>query len=118
MIIKIGNSVSIRAKVTDASGAIVTNLQTASGIRFMVKNNREDLNISALISKTNGAGIIVDSPATGWLTIDLSNADTLIPVGIKYFGIQVEYLGGVQEVFVKENGKIFDEINFIQDVIR
>lgn len=90
-----GNTVALRVLVKDQSRAVVTNLATATQIRYMVKVNKTDLDATALISKVLADGILVDTPSTGYIRIPLSSADMNIAVGTYVQGLQLEWAGPV-----------------------
>lgn len=71
--VKRGNTSVQEIEVRDKDDQLVTNLSTATDIIFQIKGKPED---SPVIEKTDGAGIVVDSPDTGWLEITLLPTDT------------------------------------------
>jgi hypothetical protein len=117
---KQGNQFSFVVSVTDVDGNALTTLATASAILCMVKNSQSDADADALISKTVGSGITVDSPNTGDLTIVFDPADSInLSTGNKYIAVQIEYASGnEQEIQLKFSGSNIDKIELKSDVIR
>lgn len=112
------DSATLVFPVKDTDGNLITNLATATAIKFMVKDSRDDLDIAALISKSLGSGVTANSPTVGYITVQLDATDTSAVVGIKYFGVQIEYSAtNIKELFVKYNGQTTNQIEFVQGVI-
>ena len=118
--IKIQNAVLFQTAVVDQNGTIITNLATATDIYYMIKINPTDADVDALVTKTVGAGITVNAPTLGSLSIQIDSPDTAnIPVGTYYHAIQVVYTPlNKQELYLFENGKPNDTINLTQDIIK
>jgi len=106
--------------ILDFNKAVVTNLAGASSVRFMLKNYQTDLDSSAVLVKTLLTGITVNSPILGDISIVVNSADTeLLPIQKYYMALQVEYSAtNIQEVYIKENKKVIDTIDLVQDTIR
>lgn len=117
---KIGNTFTFEVAIRDIDGNLNSTLATASAIRCMVKTAKDDADVSALISKTVGAGITADSPDTGYLSITFDGSDsTALSSGEKYISIQVEYATGViEEIDIIYNNQKTDIIKLNSDVIR
>jgi hypothetical protein len=118
--IKKGNKAVLKISIVDSDNATVTNLATASAIYYMIKENETDLNANAILTKTVGSGIVVDSPSQGDLSITISPADTenLNP-GTFYHAIQIEYSASdIQEINLKYYGQDAEKIKIEQDIIR
>ena len=99
----------------------LTNLSTATAVKFMVKTNATDLDADAKISKTLGSGIEIDTPSLGNIKVTLTSANTTLPAGQYFVALQIEYGSGIYEVDIRES---VDEVvttnclNIIQDIIR
>lgn len=122
MKIKIGNSIDILFLIKDSTGVAITNLATATAIKFMVKVNATDTDSTAKISKTLSSGITINTPVTGNVKVTLTGADTTLTPGRYFMALQIEWTGGiVQEVDIRESSDEIVDINaidFIQDIIR
>ena len=118
--IKIQNAILFEAPVVDQDGNIVTNLATASNIYYMIKRKKTDADIDALVTKSVGSGVTVNSPIIGTLSIQINSPDTASIVPATYYhAIQIVYTpNNKQELYLYENGKQNDTITFIQDVIK
>ena len=115
--IKKGNKKIWTVEIKDSNGDIVTNLSTASEIFYMIKSNREDLDSSALVTKTmTGGHIAVDTPSSGSLQITVNSTDTEdIDPGTYYHAVEIQYAAdNRQEVDLSTT----DVLKIIQDVIR
>ena len=110
---------TLRVPVTDSTGAVVTNLATATAVYFMIKENRTDANTDALVNIPAGQ-ITVDDPIQGTVSVRILNGDTEgVEAGNYYMGLQIVYAGGiVQEINLKEQGAVTDRIKLSQDVVR
>lgn len=121
MQIKIGNSIDLLFSAIDKSGNVITNLSTATAVKFMVKVNETDTDIASKIYKSLGAGIVVDTPSLGNIKVSLTATDTTLLAGIYFMALQIEWGASIQEVTIKET---IDEIitintvNMVQDIIR
>lgn len=87
--VKKGNTSIQEILVKDKDGVTVTNLADASEIKFEVKKNEQSS--TAEISLTEGAGIVVNSPSSGYLKITLSPTNTDISPGDYYMGLQITW---------------------------
>lgn len=120
--LKIGNKDVFTIGVKDNDGVLITDLNTAVEIYYMIKTNSEDANEDALVSKTKtGGGIIIDTPSTGYvqITIAASDIEDVVP-GKKYHALQIDYPSdNIQEIWLKtDQGHDEDRIELVQDVIR
>jgi hypothetical protein len=121
MQIKAGNSIDLLFTAQDASGAIIQNLSAATAIKFMVKANETDVDLSAKISKTLGAGIVIDTPAIGNIKVSLTAANTTLAAGIYFMALQIEWGTTIQEVTIREtldDINTINTVNIVQDIIR
>lgn len=90
-IVKKGNTSQQDFEIQDKNGNAVTDLASAISIKFQVKELGEEEG-SPLISKTELAGIEVDTPTTGCLRITLLPSDTDIRPGERYvMGCEIEW---------------------------
>ena len=122
MDLKIGNSVELIYAIKDDNGNLITNLASMAQIKFMIKENADDLDAVALVSKILGAGVTADYPVTGYVRVIIDSADTiktpaLVP-GEKYMAVQIEGATTKYEIDLKENKVITNKINLYEDVIR
>lgn len=72
-IVKKGNTSVQVLEVRDKDDNVVTNLSSATSIKFQVKEEEDE---TSLISKTAGSGIEVDTPTQGSLRITILPTDT------------------------------------------
>ena len=118
--IRIGNKYVIDLPVKDANRDLVTDLATADAVLFQIKEEASDADVDALVSLSVGSGIAVDTPSTGYIRITIDSDDTTgNTAGVKYWACEVQYPGGNnQEIFIKENKIIINQVTFEEDVIR
>jgi uncharacterized membrane protein affecting hemolysin expression len=114
-IIKKGNTDVHDIAIYDKNGILITNLAAATAIKFQIKSLETNV---ALISKTVGAGIAVNTPSVGYLRITLSATDTALPPKIYYVGLQIEWAAGViREVFLEVDDIETERLKIIQDIV-
>lgn len=121
MIRKYGNYTVFDIPVKDENGTLLTDLSTATAIKYMIKEDKEDLDSAALISKYIGSGVSRDVPAIGYVRIIIQSSDfTAVSPDVKYFhALQIEYSSDYKyEVDLVENDQITEDITFVQDTIR
>ena len=120
MDLKRGNYATLQITVRDSSGALVTNLATATEVYFMIKENWDDTNASALVSKSLSDGVSVDTPSTGIVTVLIETPDTAsIDPGTYYMALQIEYSAdNQQEPNLVENSTVINKITLTEDIIR
>jgi len=84
------------------------------------RRKKTDADIDALVTKSVGSGVTVNSPIIGTLSIQINSPDTASIVPATYYhAIQIVYTpNNKQELYLYENGKQNDTITFIQDVIK
>ena len=89
--VKSGNTSIQDVLIRDKDDVTVTNLGDATGIKFQIKTLKEDT--TALIEKTDIAGIAVDTPTTGYLRITLTPTDTgtTLSVGDYFMALQITW---------------------------
>ena len=86
--VKKGNTSIQDILVKDRDNVTVTNLATASGIKFQVKEKKQN---SKKIEKTKADGIAVDTPTTGYLRITLKPSDTAITPKRYVMGLEITW---------------------------
>jgi len=87
---------------------------TATEIKFHIKLLETG---AALVEKTVGAGIEVDTPSEGYLRLTLSAEDTdQIPKGY-YMGLQIKWAAEVREVILKVDGIETEKFLITQDIV-
>jgi len=91
---KLGNTTIQDFLVTDKNDATVTTLATATEIKFQIKKTKTAT--TALVEKTAGSGIEVDTPSQGYLRITLTSTDTgtTLSIGDYFMALRVTELGG------------------------
>lgn len=106
--------------IRDASKAIITNLPSAIAVRYAIKHNPTDLDADAEVMKTLSVGITVDDPIQGCISVIILPADTEdLEEKLYYHGLQIEYSAtNVQEIRMKEHGKVINTFDLIQDIVR
>ena len=116
----IQNKLTLVFPLVDQDGAVISNLATASNVFFMIKNKKTDPDAQAVVSKSIGSGVTIDSPVTGSVTVVIDSPDTDgITPKTYYFALQINYtVNNIQEVYLTEGGKALDTITFSQDIIR
>ena len=114
--IKRGNTANLEIKCLDRNGQIITDLAFTSEVHFQVKKREKQA--VADIAKTSGAGVTVDSPDTGWVTVALDITDTDLPVALYYMALQLEY-GGVEkyECRLLVDDKETERLEIQQDIV-
>lgn len=91
---KAGNTTIQDFLVTDKDDETVTTLATATEIKFQIKKTKTAT--TALVEKTAGDGIEVDTPTTGYLRITLDDTDTgtTLSVGDYFMALRITESGG------------------------
>lgn len=118
MEVKRGNYKTFSILVKDSDGDAVTDLATAIEILFQVKKNKTDLDADAIISVAL-ADMTVDSPSTGYISIPLLTADTLVDVGTYFAGLQINYSASAKiEIALYEDGRETGAFTVLQDTVR
>lgn len=96
-----GDDLTYTLTVNDADGNAV-DLTGASAAVFTVKKNYSD--DTAVIEKTLGAGVVITTPASGVVTVTLSDSDTDIEDGTYMFELQVtDSSGNISTVRKSDN---------------
>jgi hypothetical protein len=114
--IKRGNSANLEIECVDRNDQIITDLDVTTEIHYQVKKREKQA--AADIAKTKGAGIAINTPATGWVTVTLDPADTALAVGMYYHALQLEYAGGEEyEVRIFIEGVETERLEIQQDII-
>jgi len=115
--IKKGNTSNIEIPIYDKDGVLVPNLAAATDIVFQVKKREKQA--VADIEKTKGAGIVVDSPDAGWLTITLIPTDSSgLDVGRYYCGLEITWSASNKyEVRIYADKKETEAFHIEQDIV-
>ena len=114
--IKRGNTSNIEIECVDRNDQIIDNLAATSEIHYQVKK-REKQAVPD-IAKTKGAGIAINTPTTGWVTVTLDPADTAsLAIGMYYHALQLEYAGDEYEVRIFIEGVETERLEIQQDII-
>ena len=89
--VKKGNTAVQDILIRDKDDVTITNLATATGIKFQIKKNKTDA--VALVEKTDIVGIAVDTPMTGYLRITLLPVDTgtTLSVGDYFMALEITW---------------------------
>lgn len=117
MVVKKGNRSKFVVSVTDQDGQAITDLGNAQEVTFEIKLEKDG---TALITKTTGSGVTINTPNTGDITIILLPADTSSFEELEYYvACEVEYSSeDIQEVYLYENKKEIEKITIAQDIIQ
>lgn len=121
MQLKIGNAVSFIIDVVDACGDVVSNLPSTTEIVFMIKENIDDVDELALVTKRKSNGdITVDDPELGSVTVSVKPADTYdADPGTYFYALELTYSPTNKvELDLKENDVYLNTIELVQEVIR
>lgn len=91
-IVVAGNKTFQEIPIEDYKGDLVTDLASATEIKFQVKEKKEESE-SPLISKSKDNGIEVDQPEVGYLRITLDSSDTqdVHPSERYFMAVQVKW---------------------------
>ena len=117
--VKKGNKSVRDMLIKDKDGNTVTNLADATEIKFQIKKNKTDA--VALVEKTVGAGIWVNTPSSGYLRITLLPVDTgtTLNKGDYYMALQIKWSAtDIYEVRIKIVGIVSENFRIIQDIIQ
>jgi len=113
-IIKKGNTVVQDIPIKDEDGNLVSNLAAATEIKFQIKALKTGV---ALVEKTVGSGIEVNTPSTGYLRLTLSATDTDQTPKIYYMGLQIRWGAEVREVILKVGTTEVQNLEITQDIV-
>ncbi|MFW6121757.1 MAG: hypothetical protein ACOC80_12800 [Petrotogales bacterium] len=113
-IIKKGNTAIQDILVKDADGDAVSNLASADEIKFHIKTLETE---TALVEKTVGAGIEVDTPSTGYLRLTLTATDTSQVPKTYYMGLQITWGTEIRELILKVDGIETEKLKITQDIV-
>jgi len=120
MELKIGNAKTFIFAIKSEAGTLLTDLATATSIKFMIKENADDADSAAIVSKTLGAGITANAPSTGYITVTVNAGDTTTATaaGQKYVALQITYSAtNIIEIELKESNFVSNKIDLVEDVI-
>jgi len=116
--VKKGNTSIQDVLIKDKDGTAITNMGDVTEIKFVVKKNEQST--TELISLTEGSGIEVDTPSTGYARITLSPTNTDLSPGDYYMGLQLTWSASlVYEVILKAGSPVVPTNIFTitQDVV-
>lgn len=114
--VKKGNMSIQDMLVKDRDGNAVTNLASASTIKFQVKESKTAT--VKKIEKTKGAGITVDTPSEGYLRITLTPTDTALDVQRYVMALEIDWGSSqVYEVRIFIDNHETDEFIVEQDAV-
>ena len=116
--VKAGNTSVQDILIRDKDDATVTNLATATVIKFQIKRTKTAA--SALVEKTAGSGIAVDTPSQGYLRITLTPTDTgtTLSVGDYFMGLQIKWSATViYEVNMEIDDIKTEKFRIRQDIV-
>jgi len=113
-IIKKGNTAVQDIPIKDEDGNLIQNLATVTEIKFQIKETKTG---AALVEKTAGSGIEVNTPSTGYLRLTLSASDTKLTPKTYYMGLQIEWGAEVREVILKVDNVETENIKIVQDIV-
>jgi len=117
-LIKKGNTSVQDIPVYDKNGALIANLADATEIKFQVKKKKTDA--VALVEKTVGSGIAVNTPSAGYLRITLTPEDTgtTLSVGDYFMALQIKWSAAeIYEVIIKIDDIKTERFRIKQDII-
>lgn len=107
-----GNTSQQEIPIKDKKGVLVTDLASATEIKFQVKEGRRNQE-SPLISKSKGDGIEVDQPSPGYLRITLVPSDSagIRPSERYVMALQIKWVEDVEsyETRLRINGELTDK---------
>lgn len=117
------NSVTLDFMVTSNGVRLMqSQLNAASSIFFMVKDDPMDDNVDAIISKAIGNGVVTlpdNGNGTPNLRVILTSTDTDIPSDSYAVGLQVNFsTTDIKEAALNIDGNCFNQIFISQDVVR
>lgn len=118
--VKKGNTSVQNILVKDKNDNIVTTLNIATEIKFVIKKTKTA--VAALVEKTAVAlgGIVIDDPTTGYLKITLTPTDTgvTLSVGDYFMAIQITWSPTeVWEVNMEIDDVKTDRFRIKQDIV-
>ena len=114
--VKKGNTSVQDILVKDRDGNNVTNLASATDIKFQVKERKTN---SVKIEKTKGSGIEVDTPTTAYLRITLLPSNTSIARKRYVMGLEITWSANVKyetRIYIDDNET--DDFVVEQDTIQ
>lgn len=114
--VKQGNTSIQDILVKDEDGVALTNLSTATEIKFVVKTSPSAS--ANVIEKTEGSGLESDTPSTGYVRITLSPTDTEIDVGGYVMALQIKWgASTVYEVTLKQRAAEVSTFVIAPDIV-
>ena len=117
--VKKGNKSVRDIEIKDKDGVTVTNLADAIEIKFQIKKKKAD--VTPLIEKTKGDGIVVNTPSEGYLRITLLPVDTgvTLSLGDYFMGLQIKWSAtDIYEIRITIDNIEAEFFKVIQDIVR
>ena len=117
-LVKSGNTSVQDVPVYDKDDVLLTNLATATEIKFEIKKKKTDT--TAEVTKTVGSGIEVDTASSGYLRITLLPADTgtTLSVGDYFMALQLKWSSAeIYEGIIKIDDVKTERFRIKQDII-
>lgn len=112
-----GNTSVQEINIYDKDDELVTNLEEAESITFVVKEKKTDA--VAKITKTIGSGIEVDKPTLGSLRITILPSDTEdLPIGFYVCGLEIKWSAAlIYEILLSFDNHPTEQFQIIQDIV-
>jgi hypothetical protein len=107
-----GDDASLVFTVKDAD-SVAVNITGATAVAFKVAASAT---ATPVISKSLGSGIALTTPASGILTVTLTDTDTSIDAGTYYFEVQITDASGNISTLRASDGSL-GELIILEDII-
>ena len=112
-----GNTSIQDIPVYDRDGTLVTNLASATEIKFHVKTSNTVTAKTIEVTKTGG-GIVVDTPSSGYIRITLTPTLTAITVGTYVMALEITWSAtSVYECRIYIDNKETKTFEIEQDIV-
>lgn len=113
--IKKGNTKVLDIPIYDKDGDLVLTLAAATEGKFQIKEEEEGV---ALVEKTIGAGIEIDTPLNGYIRLTLTATDTnSLDPSYYYMALQFKWGAEIREVWIKIEDLITEKLHIVQDIV-
>lgn len=116
MKIKRGNDQDLIFTVVDQNNVLRQDLSLVTAAHFVLKRQKTDANINAVVSKSLGSGIAVNDPGKGQIKVSLSSADMQIEAREYYCALQIVLSAKTYELNLIDNELVIDKICVTQDI--
>jgi len=118
MKVKRGNEKRFTITIKDTAGDVLTDLADADSILLLVKSNKTDADVDAVISKSD-TDMDADQLLLGIVDFTLSSSDTDIAPDSYFVGLQINYSSTrMIEIDLYEDGKGTTNFTVTQDIVR